>query len=104
MDRERIKELKFMMRAGVPIPVTDSRTAQLFQTIYYNDFYTIQELVEENLMEYVGYKKEYICIRPRTNYPVYIAGDVKQLRSGELVTMSLTTDGRNEFEKWLAAQ
>jgi len=104
MDKERIKELNFMLRTGVPIPVTDSRTAQLFQTIYYNDFYTIQELVEQKHLEYVGYRKEYICIRPYTNFHVYIAGDVKRLQSGELVTMSLTTDGRHEFEKWLSTQ
>ena len=104
MDKERIKELNFMLRTGVPIPVTDSRAAQLFQTMYYNDFYTIQELVEQKHMEYVGYKKDYICIRPYGNFQVYVAGSVMRLQSGELVTMSLSTDGRQEFEKWLAAQ
>ena len=104
MDSERIKELNYLMRTGVPIPVTESRTAELFQTIYYDDFYTISELVEQKLIEYVGHQKEYICLRPYTNFKIFIAGDIRELQSGEIVTMSLTDTGRNEFNTWLAAQ
>lgn len=104
MDSERIKELKFMMRIGTPIPVTESRGDKLFQTMYYDDFYTISELVEQKLIEYVGHQKDYICLRPYSNFKIYIAGDVRELQSGEIVTMSLTDTGRAEFNTWLAAQ
>lgn len=104
MDNERIKELNFMMRTGTPIPITESRTAGLFQTMYFNDFYTISELVEQKLIEYVGHQKDYICLRPYTNFKIYIAGDVRELQGGEIVTMSLTDSGRDEFNTWLAAQ
>lgn len=104
MDNERIKELNFMMRIGAPIPVTESRATKLFQTVYYNDFYTLSELVEQKLIEYVGHQKNYICLRPYTNFKIYIAGDVRNLQSGEIVTISLTDTGRAEFNTWLAAQ
>ncbi len=104
MDNERNKELAFMMRTGVPIPVTDSRAAEMFQTIFYNDFYTISELVERGHIEYVGHQKEYICLRPMTDFRVFVAGDVRELQSGEIVTMSLSDSGREEFNTWLAAQ
>ena len=104
MDNERIKELNFMIRIGLPIPITESRTAEVFQTIYYNDFYTISELVEQELIEYVGHRDDYICLRPYTNFKIYISGDVRELQGGEIVTMSLTDNGRNEFNTWLAAQ
>lgn len=104
MDNERIRELNFMMRTGVPILVTDSRAGKMFQTMYYDDFYTISELVEQNHIEYVGHQKEYICLRPMSNFRIYIAGDVRELQSGEIVTMTLTESGRDEFNTWLAAQ
>jgi len=104
MDNERTRELDFMMRTGVPIPVTDSRAEERFQTIYYDDFYTVSELVEEGHIEYVGHQKEYVCLRPMSNFKVYIAGDVRELQSGEIVTMSLTENGRDEFNTWLDAQ
>lgn len=104
MDNERIRELDFMMRTRVPIPVTDSRAAEMFQTIYYDDFYTVSELVERGHIQYVGHQKEYICLRPMSDFSVYVAGDVRELQSGEIVTMSLTKDGRDEFNTWLAAQ
>lgn len=104
MDNERIRELNFMMRTGTPIPITESRDAEFFQTKCYDDFYTISELVEQKLIEYIGHQKEYICLRPYTNFKIYIAGDVRNLRGGEIVTMSLSDNARDEFNAWLAAQ
>lgn len=104
MDNERTRELNFMMRTGVPIPITGSRAAEIFQTTYYDDFYTISELVERGHIEYVGHQKEYICLRPMTDFRVYVAGDVRELQSGEIVTISLSDGGREEFNTWLAAQ
>jgi len=104
MDNERIKELNFMMRTGTPIPVTESRAAEVFQTTFYDDFYTISELVDQELIEYVGHQKDYICLRPYSNFSIFIAGDVRELQRGEIVTMSLTDTGREEFNTWLAAQ
>lgn len=104
MDYDRKRELEFMLRIGSPVPVTDSRTHEIFQSIFYSDFYTIQELITEGLMEYVGHQRALLCLRPFKSFSVYIGGEIRDLQSGEIVTMSLTTSGRNEFEEWLAAK
>ena len=102
MEIERIKELQFLMRTGSPIPVTDSRKAEVFQTSYYSDFYTIQELISQGFLEYIGHQKAMLCLRPLSSFTVYISGDLRDLKASEIVIMSLTTPGRNEFEQWLA--
>lgn len=106
MDYERRKELHFMLRVGSPIPVTDSRSHEIFQSIFYSDFYTIQELIGEGLLEYVGHQKSLLCLRPFKSFAVYVGdgGEIRNLQAGEIVTMSLTTSGRSEFEEWLAAK
>ena len=105
MDYERRKELNFMLRIGAPIPVTDSRSDEVFQSIFYSDFYTLQELIGEGLLEYVGHQKSLLCLRPFKSFAVYISNDeIRNLQAGEIVTMSLTTSGRNEFEQWLATK
>ena len=104
MDNPRQQELRFLMRTDAAIPVTDSRSNDLFQTEYYSDFYTIRELVEEGYMEYIGQQKEYVCLRPLNSFKMYINMEIRTLVGGELVTMSLTKDGRTEFEDWLATQ
>jgi hypothetical protein len=104
MDYERRKELNFMLRTGSPIPVTDSRSAEIFQTIFYSDFYTLQELIGEGLLEYIGHQKSLLCLRPLKSFPVYVSDEVRDLKASEIVTMSLTTSGRSEFEQWLAAK
>lgn len=104
MDYERRKELNFMLRIGSPIPVTDSRNHEIFQSIFYSDFYTIQELITEGLLEYVGHQKDLLCLRPYQSFTVYVSDEVRDLKSGEIVTMSLTNSGRSEFEEWLATK
>lgn len=104
MDELRRQELQFLMRIGSPIPVTDSRAAKIFQTEFYNDFYTIRELVEQGFMEYIGQQKEYVCLRPKNSFKMYINLEIKNLIGGELITMTLTKNGRSEFEDWLATQ
>lgn len=104
MDNLRKQELKFLMRIDAAIPVTDSRSNDLFQTEYYSDFYTIRELVEEGYMEYIGQQREYVCLRPVNSFKMYINMEIRTLVGGELLTMSLTKDARSEFEDWLATQ
>ncbi len=104
MDNLRKQELKFLMRIDAAIPVTDSRSNDLFQTEFYSDFYTIRELVEQGYMEYIGQQKEYVCLRPINSFTMYINMEIRNLVGGELITMSLTKDGRSEFEDWLATQ
>jgi len=104
MDYERQKELNFLLRIGSPIPVTDSRSHEIFQSIFYSDFYTVQELITENLLEYIGHQRDLLCLRPFKTFSVYIGGEIRKLQAGEIVTMSLTTSGRNEFEEWLATK
>jgi hypothetical protein len=104
MDYERRKELEFMLRVGSPIPVTDSRSHEIYQSIFYSDFYTLQELIGEGLLEYIGHQKSMLCLRPLKSFAVYVSDDVRELKASEIVTMSLTTSGRNEFEQWLATK
>ena len=104
MDYERRKELNFMLRTGSPIPVTDSRNHEIFQSMFYSDFYTIQELITEGLLEYIGHQRDLLCLRPLKSFAVYVSDEVRNLKASEIVTMSLTTSGRNEFEEWLATK
>lgn len=104
MENERIKELNFLLRTDTPVPLTDSRRAQLFETVFYDDFYTIQELVEQGHLEYIGHQKSCLCLRPYNSFRVYVNGEVLNLRGGELVTMSMTQVGKSEFENWLATR
>jgi len=104
MDKLRQQELKFLMRTGSAIPVTESRDSELFNSIYYCDFYTIRELVEEGYMEYIGQQKTYVCLRPKNSFTMYINLELKDIIGGELITMGLTEKGRVEFQTWLAKQ
>jgi len=104
MDYLRQQELKFLMRTGSAIPVTESRDSELFHTEFYSDFYTIRELVEQGYMEYIGQQKEYVCLRPINSFTMYINLELKDIVGGELITMGLTKQGRIEFDEWLAAQ
>ncbi len=104
MDSLRQQELKFLMRINSAIPVTDSRSSTIFKTELYSDFYTIRELVEEGYMEYIGHQKEYLCLRPINNFRIYINQEIKDLQSGEIITISMSRDSRTEFESWLATQ
>lgn len=104
MDKLRVQELKFLMRTGAAIPVTESRDSDLFQSTFYSDFYTIRELVEQGYMEYIGQQKEYVCLRPKNSFTLYINLELRDLVGGELISMSLTNAGRREFDEWLAAQ
>lgn len=55
-------------------------------------------------MEYIGHQKSRLCLRPLRSFAVFDGEDVRNLTSGEIVTMALTTTGRNEFEEWLATK
>jgi len=104
MDYLRQQELRFLMRTGAAIPVTESRDSEVFQTEFYSDFYTIRELVEQGYMEYIGQQKEYVCLRPKNSFTMYINLELRDIVGGELITMGLTRQGRIEFDEWLAAQ
>lgn len=104
MDILREQELRFLMRIDSAIPVTDSRASKLFETEFYSDFYTIRELIEQGYIEYVGQYQEYLCLRPVDNFRIYINREIKDLKGGEIITMSMTQDSKNEFDNWLAAR
>ena len=55
-------------------------------------------------MEYIGHQKALLCLRPFKSFAVYVGDEVRELQAGEIVTMSLTTSGRSEFEEWLATK
>ena len=70
MENDRIQELQFLMRTNVPIIVTDSRNNDTLQTVFYSDFYTIQELIEHGYMEYIGHQRDMLCLRPFNSFSV----------------------------------
>lgn len=102
MDNDRIAELQFLMRTNSAIVITDSRNNEVLQTVFYRDFYTIQELIEEGYLEYIGHQRDLLCLRPFNSFSVFVDNEVRKLKGGEIVTMSLTQSGRTEFENWLA--
>ena len=104
MDEIRKQELHFLMRTNSAIPVTETRNNEIFQTAYYSDFYTIRELVEEGFMEYIGQQKEYVCLRAKNSFQMYINLEIKKIIGGELITIALTKEGRSEFDDWAATQ
>jgi hypothetical protein len=104
MESRRKNELDFLVRTKTPIPIVESRTNVAFEEDTYDDFYTLQELVQQQFLEYIGHNKNYFFMRPRTKISVYVSEQIRELESGEIVKLYLTEEGRSEFERWLDTQ
>ena len=104
MRANRLQELNFLVRTHSPVPMTESRASTVFEDELYDDFYTIKELIEEGYLEYVGKDKNYqLFLRPKQNFSVYVVDSICYLKSGEIVTLSLTRAGHTEFQEWITS-
>lgn len=102
MEENRSKELRFLIRTKTPVPLVESRTGALFEDDLYDDIYTINELIEQEYLEYIGKDKNYqLFLRPLCDFEVFIVNEIWSLKSGEMVTLSLTKAGHTEFETWI---
>ncbi len=104
MESRRKAELDFLIRSKTPVAIIESRTNPAFEEDIYDDFYTLQELVATGHLEYIGHQDNYFYMRPKSNFPVYVVDEVRDLEAGTIVKLYLTSDGKDEFERWLETQ
>lgn len=104
MNKERVKELDFLLRTKTPIAVIESRSGALCASGLYEDYYTLSELIEAGLIQYIGRKNEDIYLRPIEDFYVYVIDDIRRLMPGEIITLSLGEEGVREFNDWIEKQ
>jgi len=102
MNQERIEELHYLLRTDVPLPVVSERSgSQYSDESIYDDHYTLRELVEVGLFTYLGHKEKMFFLRPKKNFRMFVIDEILEIKSGEVVRLSLTEAGRTEFVRWL---
>jgi hypothetical protein len=101
MNIDRGSELEFLLKTHTAIPIIETRSSNLFDTGMYDDYYTIPELIESGLVEYVGKTKNKVYLRPLRNFYVYVIGEIRKLHTGEIVMLYLGDNGKKEFEEWV---
>lgn len=100
VNKKRQKELDFMLRIGTPIPVIECRPPKDLEE-FFADHFTVQELIQHGLFDFVGKNIEWVYIRPRQDFEVFIGGDVRSLTCGEIVIMELGENGKKQFRTWM---
>jgi hypothetical protein len=101
MNIERKCELEFLLKTNTAVSIIESRSSDLFVTGIYDDFYTIPELIESGLVDYVGKNRNKVYLRPLRNFYVHVIGEIKKLHTGEIVMLYLGDNGKKEFEEWV---
>lgn len=101
MNTSRKNELEFLLKTNTAVPLIETRTSELFDSGLYDDYYTIQDLIESQLVEYVGKSKNKVYLRPLRNFYVYVVGEIRKLHTGEIVMLHLGDNGKKEFEEWV---
>ena len=102
MNAERIRELNYLLRTDVPLPVVSERdSVEQTDEYLYGDHYTLRELVEQELFSYLGHKDKMFFLRPRRDFRMFVIDEILTIKSGEIVRLSLTEAGRTEFVRWL---
>lgn len=99
VNKKRQKELNFMVRTGVPIPVLESRNIEGLDDLLYNDHFTVAELIESGLMRYIGRRSHELFVRPLCKFAIYV-NEVRYLEPGEVIVLELGELGRREFVAW----
>lgn len=99
MNYERERELEYMLRTHTAIPVVETRKL-IADNCLYDDHYTLTELIEIGLVEYVGQSLSQLYVRPKQSFKIYVTDQIKQLTSGEIVLLQLGDDGKREFDEW----
>jgi hypothetical protein len=101
VEQARKKELEFLIRIHTPVTLVESRNHADYVNAVYDDFYSLSELVQQGFLDYIGHSHQYFYLRPTFDFSVHIVDEIRNLRSGEIVKLALTTSGRRDFEAWL---
>lgn len=100
MKTKRAKELNFLIKTKTPVCLIETRSLSLIDTGIYEDHYTVPELIDFGLVEYIGKIKNKIYIRPLRSFCVYVLGEKKNLYNGDIVVLCLGDVGKKDFDKW----
>lgn len=101
MNTSRRNELEFLLQTNTAIPLIETRNSELFESGLYDDYYTISDIIECELAEYVGKSRNKVYLRPLRNFYVYVVGEIRKLHTGEIVMLYLGDNGKREFEEWI---
>lgn len=101
MNTDRKRELEFLLKTNTAVPLIETRASELFDTGLYDDYYTIPELIDSKLVEYVGKSKNKVYLRPLRNFYVHVLHEIRKLQTGEIVMLHLGDNGKKEFEEWV---
>lgn len=101
MNETRKQELKHLVRTNVPLPVVSERTGDTYGTDLYDDHYTLRELVQAGMMNYIGHKERVFYLRPSRDFRIFVIDEIRELKGGEIIQLSLTDAGRSDFVRWL---
>lgn len=100
VEKSREKELDFMLRIGTPIPIVESRPIKEMEK-FFGDHYTIPELIQHGILDFIGQNIEWLYVRPKEDFEVYINGDTRLLKSGEIIVLELSENGKRQFKTWI---
>jgi hypothetical protein len=101
MKESRLQELRFLLKTDVPLPVVAERAGDTYSSDIYDDYYTLRELVQHDLLSYIGHKDTVFFLRPRQNFRIFVVDEIRDLKAGEIIRLSLTEAGKTDFVRWL---
>lgn len=101
MNESRLQELRHLIRTNVPVPVVSERAGDTYGTDLYDDHFTLRELVQGGMMTYLGHKEKIFFLRPMRDFKIFVLDEIRELKGGEFVQLSLTDAGRADFVRWL---
>lgn len=84
--------------------LVESRREDSFHSILLNDFYTIPELIEEEIVQYIGQRNQCLYLRPLRTFNACINDRVRKLVASETLMIQLGEHGQREFEEWINAR
>lgn len=88
-----------MVRTNTPVPVVEFRTPLVAATGLYDDHFTVAELIQQDLLHYVGRRGDEVYVRPLTRFKIFV-NDVRQLLPGEILLLLLGENGQRELKAW----
>ena len=101
MKESRLHELHFLLKTDVPLPVVAERAGDTYSTDIYDDYYTLRELVQNDLLTDIGHKDKVFFLRPRKDFRIFVVDEIRELKAGEIIRLSLTEAGKTDFVRWL---
>lgn len=88
-----------MVRTDTPVPIVESRTPLVAATGLYDDHFTVAELIQHELLRYVGRRGGEVFVRPLTRFRIFV-NDVRQLLPGEILLLQLGEEGQRDLKVW----